>query len=107
MKKRLLVLDASAGTADMAMIDTLRHRLDPGEWDIVVVDKADVHPNQMGFPFQQSAVITPQRTIRSRHAMERDSLDTALADVVSIEAPTKSLTLVDGRILAYDYVLIA
>ena len=58
-RKRLLVLGAR--TAGTMVVNRLRRRLDPGDWEITVVDRDDVHPYQPGFlllPFGSGAAGT-------------------------------------------------
>ena len=47
--KRLLVL--GAGTAGTMVVNKLRPRLDPDEWEIVVVDQDTEHHYQPGYLF--------------------------------------------------------
>src|SRR6266508_1005151 len=47
--RRLLVL--GAGTAGTMVVNKLRHRLDPADWDITVVDQHDRHYYQPGYLF--------------------------------------------------------
>ena len=103
--KRLLVL--GAGTAGTMIVNKLRRRLDAAEWDLTVVDRDDVHPYQPGFLFLPFGTYTPDQVTRSRHASLPDGVDFVIAEVDRIDAPSNTVALTDGRILAYDYLVIA
>ena len=103
--KRLLVL--GAGTAGTMIVNRLRRRLDPDRWDITVVDHDDVHPYQPGYLFLPFGTYSPDKITRSRHACLPDGVNFVIGDVDRIDAPTNRVTLVDGRTMVYDYLVIA
>jgi len=105
VKKRLVVL--GAGTAGTMIVNKLRRRLDAGDWDITVVDRDDVHTYQPGLLFLPFGTYTPDQITRSRHAALPDGVDFVMADVDRVDAPSNTVTLTDGRTLAYDYLVIA
>jgi sulfide:quinone oxidoreductase len=89
------------------IVNKLRRHLDAGEWDITVVDRDDVHAYQPGFLFLPFGTYTPDQITRSRHASLPDRVDFVIADVDRVDAAANIVTLVDGRTLAYDYLVIA
>jgi len=103
--KKLLVL--GAGTAGTMIVNRLRRRLDVGEWDITVVDQDDVHHYQPGYLFLPFGTYSPKQVTRSRHATLPDGVDFVIGDVDRVEAATNTVSLTDGRTLAYDYLVIA
>jgi len=105
VKKRLLVL--GAGTAGTMIVNKLRHRLDVGTWDITVVDRDDIHPYQPGYLFLPFGTYSPQQITRSRHKFLPDHVDFVIGEVDLIDAAASTVTLTDGRALAYDYLVIA
>jgi len=105
VKKRLLVL--GAGTAGTMIVNKLRHRLDVGTWDITVVDRDDIHPYQPGYLFLPFGTYSPQQITRSRHKFLPDHVDFVIGEVHLIDAAASTVTLTDGRALAYDYLVIA
>ena len=105
MKKRLLVL--GAGTAGTMIVNKLRRRLDSAEWSITVVDADDVHPYQPGYLFLPFGMLSPEQITRSRHAFLPDGVDFVIGDVDRVDAPANTVTLVGGRTLTYDYLVIA
>ena len=82
MKTQLLVL--RPGTAGTTTIDKLRQGLDAADWDITVVDRDDVQAAQPEPLFVPLGAQTPDEKARYRHVM-----------------------LIDGRIVFYDYLVIA
>ena len=103
--KKLLVL--GAGTAGTMIVNRLRRRLDAGEWDITIVDHDDVHPYQPGFLFVPFGTYSPDQITRPRHTSLPNGVDFVIGDVDRIDAPTNTVTLVDGQRLDYDYLVIA
>jgi sulfide:quinone oxidoreductase len=105
VKKRLLVL--GAGTAGTMIVSKLRRRLRTDDWDITVVDRDDVHPYQPGFLFLPFGLLSPNQINRSRHTFLPDGVDFVIGDVDRVDAADSSVTLTDGRMLPYDYLVIA
>jgi sulfide:quinone oxidoreductase len=105
VKKRLLVL--GAGTAGTMIVNKLRRRLDVSTWDITVVDRDDVHPYQPGYLFLPFGTYSPKQVTRSRHRFLPDHVDFVIGDVDVVDPAASTVTLVDGRALAYDYLVIA
>ena len=103
--RKLLVL--GAGTAGTMIVNRLRRRLDPAEWSITVVDADDVHPYQPGYLFLPFHILSPQQITHSRHACLPDGVDFVISDVDRVDAPNSTVTLVGGRTLPYDYLVIA
>lgn len=103
--KKLLVLGAR--TAGTMLVNRLRHRVDPAEWAITVVDRDDVHLYQPGYLFLPFNMLTPQQITRSRHACLPQGVNFVIGDVDRVNAGTSTVTLVGGRTMAYDYLAIA
>jgi sulfide:quinone oxidoreductase len=105
MMKRLVVL--GAGTAGTMIVNKLRRRLDPREWSITIVDRDDVHPYQPGFLFLPFGGYRPDQVRRSRHAFIPDGVEFVIADVDRVDPESGKVALQDGRVLPYDYLVIA
>ncbi|HEY8720027.1 type III sulfide quinone reductase, selenoprotein subtype [Pengzhenrongella sp.] len=105
MKKRLLVL--GGGTAGTMIVNKLRRRLDAAQWSITVVDRDDAHPYQPGYLFVPFGTYSPDQITRSRHAFLPDGVDFVIADVDRVDAAACTVSLTDGRVLGYDYLVIA
>lgn len=103
MTRHVVVL--GAGTAGTMVANKLRRRLDD-TWVITVVDRDDAHPYQPGFlwvPFGGSA----EGLVRSRHAFVHDGVELVLEGVDRVDAAAREVLLLDGRLLPYDYLVIA
>ncbi|HEY8826894.1 MAG TPA: FAD-dependent oxidoreductase, partial [Jatrophihabitantaceae bacterium] len=103
--KRLLVL--GAGTAGTMIVNKLRRRLDVGQWQITVVDRDDSHHYQPGYLFLPFGDYTPDQVTRSRHVFLPDGVDFVIGEVDRVEADSDSVSLIDGRTLPYDYLVVA
>jgi sulfide:quinone oxidoreductase len=103
--EQLLVL--GAGTAGTMIANKLRHRLDADDWDITVVDRDDLHPYQPGYLFLPFGIYTPDQIHRPRHAQLVDGIAFVVAEVQRVNAEAHTVSLTDGRILTYDYLVIA
>jgi sulfide:quinone oxidoreductase len=103
--RTLLVL--GAGTAGTMTANRLRHRLDPAEWTVVVVDQNDEHHYQPGYLFIPFGGYTHDEVVRSRHRFLGDGIDLVLGEIDRVDAEAQTVTLVGGRELAYDYLVIA
>jgi sulfide:quinone oxidoreductase len=103
--RQLLVL--GAGTAGTMIANKLGHRLDPQDWDITVVDRDDVHPYQPGYLFLPFGIYTPDQIHRPRHAQLADGVRFVIGEVNRVNADAHTVSLNDGRILPYDYLVIA
>jgi sulfide:quinone oxidoreductase len=103
--KRLVVL--GAGTAGTMVANKLRHRLDRAEWSISVVDRDDVHPYQPGYLFLPFGGYRPLQLIKPRSRFLARGVDFVVGEVDRVRADDDVVTLMDGRSLPYDYLVIA
>jgi sulfide:quinone oxidoreductase len=103
--RTLLVL--GGGTAGTMTANRLRRRLDPHDWEIVVVDQDDEHHYQPGYLFIPFGEYTRDEVVRSRHRFLHDGIRLVLAEIDRVEPLRQTVALGDGRELAYDYLVIA
>lgn len=103
--RRLLVL--GGGTAGTMVVNKLRHRLPRGEWQITVVDQDALHAYQPGFLFVPFGVYSPAEVVKPRRRFIPDGVELILSEVDWVDAETGTVRLVDGRLLPYDYLVIA
>ena len=103
--KTLLVL--GGGTAGTMTANRLRHRLDAHEWRIVVVDQDDEHHYQPAYIFVPFGDATRDQVVRSRHRFLHDGIELVLAEIDLVDAEARTVGLVGGRELVYDYLVIA
>jgi sulfide:quinone oxidoreductase len=105
VKRRLLVL--GGGTAGTMIVNKLRRRLSGGDWDITVVDRDDIHRYQPGYLFLPFGTYSPDQISRSRRAFLPDGVEFVIGDVDRVDASTNTVALMDGRIMSYDFLVIA
>lgn len=103
MTRHVVVL--GAGTAGTMLANKLRRQLDD-TWAITVVDRNDAHPYQPGFLFVPFGGPV-EGLVRSRHAFLRDGVELVLEAVDRVEVTAQEVLLLDGRLLPYDYLVIA
>jgi len=103
--KKLLVL--GAGTAGTMVVNKLRRRLSPHEWDITVVDRDDAHHYQAGYLFVPFGTYDRDDVVRTRHRFLPDGVEMVLGEVDRVAPEENEVLLADGRRLGYDYLVIA
>ena len=103
--RQLLVL--GAGTAGTTVVNKLRHRLDSEEWQITVVDQDDVHLYQPGLLLLPFGVYEPSELVKPRHRFIPDGVGLELGEIDRVDAAANRVLLADGRVLDYDYLVIA
>lgn len=101
----LLVL--GAGTAGTIVANKLRHALSDSELSITVVDQDDEHHYQPGYLFIPFGDFPPARVAKSRRSFLPKGVDYLQAEVDRVDADAGTVSLVDGRQLSYDYLVIA
>ncbi len=103
--QRLLVL--GGGTAGTMVVNKLRRKLDPADWQITIVDQDDRHLYQPGFLFIPFGVYQESDVARSRHRFIPDGVELVLGEIDQVDADARDVLLADGRRLGYDYLVIA
>ena len=103
--RRLLVL--GAGTAGTMVVNKLRRRLSRPEWDITVVEPSDRHFYQPGYLFLPFRRYTPEQVSKPTRPLIADGVELVRAEVDRVESAENRVLLPDGRVLAYDYLVIA
>ena len=103
--KHLLIL--GGGTAGTITANKLRKKLPKAEWDITVVDRDDKHDYQPGYLFIPFGIYTPEEVTKSRRKYLSDDIPLIYAEIDRVDAEAKTVSLVDGRVLPYDQLVIA
>ena len=89
------------------IVNRLRRQLDAGVWDITVVDAHDVHTYQPGFLFLPFGTYTADQITRPRRPSLSKGVNFVIGEVDKVDAATNKVSLVDGKTLDYDYLIIA
>ena len=103
--RQLVVL--GAGTAGTTVVNKLRHRLDREKWQITVVDQDDVHLYQPGLLLLPFGVYEPSELVKPRLRFIPDGVELELGEIDRVDAAANRVLLADGRVLDYDYLVIA
>ena len=103
--KRLVVL--GAGTAGTMVVNKLRPRLDPADWEIVVVDEDPVHYYQPGFLFLPFGDYGPADVKKPKARLLPAGVDLVEATIDSVDPAGSVVHLSDGTTLGYDQLVIA
>ena len=103
--KQLLVL--GGGTAGTMVANRLRGHLPATEWAITVVDRDNEHHYQPGYLFIPFGGYRRGDVVRPRTALLKDGIDLVRGDVDLVRGDDNEVRLEDGRLLRYDYLVIA
>lgn len=103
--KKLLIL--GTGTAGTMMVNKLHPVLDNEEWQITVVDQNETHYYQPGFLFIPFGIYTKKDVIKPKRDFLPAGVEMIMSGIDVIEPEQNQVKLDDGRILAYDYLIIA
>ena len=104
-QRSLVVL--GAGTAGTMVANKLRRKLPVNQWRITVVDKNDIHDYQPGYLFIPFGMNTPDQVRKSTHAYIGHGVELVLAEIDKVDPDERTVALVDGGTLRYDYLVIA
>ncbi|WP_296667688.1 FAD/NAD(P)-binding oxidoreductase [Demequina sp.] len=103
--RRLLIL--GAGTAGTIAANKLRRRLARDEWDVTIVEQRAAHYYQPAFLFIPFGKYKPAKARREASRYIGDGVTRVSGEVDVVDPQGRSVTLVDGTTLAYDYLIIA
>jgi sulfide:quinone oxidoreductase len=103
--KKLLIL--GAGTAGTIMANKLAGVLSRDEWQITVVDRDETHHYQPGYLFVPFGIYAPHDIVKPRRDYLPRGLEVVIAGIDVIEPEQNRVRLQGGRVLAYDFLIIA
>ncbi|HQV69728.1 MAG TPA: FAD/NAD(P)-binding oxidoreductase [Thermoflexales bacterium] len=107
--KKLVVL--GAGTAGTMVVNKLSHLLDFGdgvsEWKVTIVDQNPTHYYQPGFLFLPFGVYGKKDVIKPKRDFMPNGVELVMATIEGIDPEAKKVTLKGGRVLEYDFLIIA
>lgn len=103
--KRIVIL--GAGTAGTMMANKLRNTLDKEEWDITIVDQFKTHYYQPGFLFIPFGIYNKEDVIKPKADFIPTGVNMIFSPIDKVEAESNKVHLEGGRILNYDYLIIA
>jgi len=103
--KKLLIL--GGGTAGSMAANKLVKKLPAQEWSVTVVDVDDDHRYQPGFLFMPFGTYRPDQVTRSRKGALHKRVDLVYGEIDRVDPDANSVSLIDGRTLDYDVLIIA
>jgi len=103
--KQLLVI--GAGTAGTMVVNRLRRALDADEWKITIVDPKETHYYQPGFLFIPFGMYSKNDVVKPKRDFIPVGVEMIKAAADVIEPDHNQVKLSDGRILHYDFLVIA
>ncbi len=103
--KQLLVI--GAGTAGTMVVNRLRRLLDIDEWKITIVDPNETHYYQPGFLFIPFGMYSKNDVVKPKRDFIPSGVEMIKAGADVIEPDHNRVKLDDGRILNYDFLVIA
>ena len=103
--KQLLVL--GAGTAGTMVVNRLNRLLDREEWKITVVDQHETHYYQPCFLFIPFGMYGKNDVVKPKRDFIPSNVEMVKAAVDVIEPDQNRVKLANGRLLNYDFLVIA
>lgn len=103
--KKLLIL--GAGTGGTIMANKLAPVLDSSEWNITLVDNNEKHYYQPGFLFIPFGIYNREDVIKPKRDFFPTGVEVVMATIEQILPEQNKVKLTDGRVLSYDFLIIA
>jgi len=103
--RKIVIL--GAGTAGTLVANKLAKKLALNEWKIQIVDSDDRHIYQPGLLLLPFGVYGPKEVVKSRKHFLPKAVEFIINQIDRVDAQNSQVLLSDGRILDYDYLVIA
>jgi len=103
--KKLLIL--GAGTAGTMSANRLSRLLDHDEWQITIVDQNATHYYQPGFLFLPFGVYGKKDVVKPKRDFIPPGVELIMSPIELIDADHNQVKLSGGRLLTYDFLVIA
>jgi sulfide:quinone oxidoreductase len=103
--KKLVIL--GGGTAGTMMANKLYNVLEKEEWAITVIDKHKTHYYQPGFLFIPFGIYNKNDVEKPKANFFPPGVDLVFSDTEMIRASENQVVISGGRIIKYDYLIIA
>ncbi len=101
------VLVLGGGSAGTLVANRLRERLPGDAWRIAVVDADEAHHYRPGYLFVPFGSYDRSDVLRPKRNLLADGVDWILGELASVDAERHAVTLVGGRELGYDLLVVA
>lgn len=103
--KKLLVL--GAGTAGTMVVNRLCRMLDCEDWEVKIVDPHETHYYQPGFLFIPFGMYGKNDVVKPKRDFIPSRIEMIKAEADVIEPDQNRVKLTNGRVLTYDFLVIA
>lgn len=103
--KKVLILGGGVGGTIVANV--LARRVSPNETNITLVDATGRHVYQPGFIYVALGDEKPENLVRDERSLLDRHVNLVIDEAVLIEPDEKKVRLKSGRILDYDYLVVA
>jgi len=103
--KKLVIL--GAGTAGTIMANKLAGVLPRDDWSITIVDRDETHHYQPGYLFIPFGIYAPRDVVKPRRDYLPRGVEVVVSPIEVIEPEQNRVRLQNGRVLAYDFLIIA
>jgi len=103
--KKLLIL--GAGTAGTMMVNKLSEVLPKDEWQITIIDRDPIHYYQPGLLFIPFGIYSKKDIVKPKRDFLPAGVDVIFAETENIEPDNNRVIMKDGRVLSYDFMIIA
>ena len=103
--KKLLIL--GAGSAGTMVANRMNRTLKKDEWQITIVDQDPVHYYQPGFLFMPFGVYSEKDVYKPRRSYLPSGVTYIQDKIAAIEPETRKVSLANGTLLDYDFLVIA
>jgi sulfide:quinone oxidoreductase len=105
MRQRLVIL--GGGTGGTLVANRLRKAVDVDDLDITVVDQDNRHVYQPGLLFVPFGLTHPEDIVRPRVRQFHRGINFVETGVDRVDVEANEVRLADGRVLAYDVLVVA
>ncbi len=103
--KNLVIL--GAGTAGTIMVNKMAAVLDRDEWNLTIVDRDEKHYYQPGFLFIPFGIYGKKDVVKAKRDFIPPGVEFITAAVDAIDPGKRQVRLEGGRVLPYDFLVIA
>jgi sulfide:quinone oxidoreductase len=103
--KTFLIL--GAGTAGTMIARKMAHALDLNQWKVIVVDKDEEHYYQPGFLFIPFGYYKREHVVKPIRGFIARGVEYVVSNVEALEPAENRVTLANGRVIQYDYLVVA
>ena len=103
--KTFLVL--GAGTAGTMIARKMANTLDSSQWKVILVDKNTEHYYQPGFLFVPFGMYGKDDVVKPIKNFVARNVEYVVSDIEQLAPAENKVTLANGRVINYDYLVIA